>query len=110
MKILGIEAFARWFVGHEQHKVPSCPKTDIFASSPHWVQKVQMNLITRGRVQVSPLPLSVLITQPALIEWESIIHRSLLPPKILGQKIKATTKVTFYEPPNIAAIMIISMF
>ena len=31
-------------------------------------------------------------------EWQSTIYRSLPPPLILGEKPKATTKVTLQEP------------
>ena len=41
--------------------------------------------------------MSVPITEPAFIERQSTIHRSLSPPKILGQKAKASTKVILQE-------------
>ena len=41
---------------------------------------------------MSSSPLSVPTTQPAFIEWQSTIRRSILPPKILGQKAKGNHK------------------
>ena len=43
---------------------------------------------------MSPLPHGIPTTEPAFIEWQIIIRRYQPPPKILGQKPKATTKVT----------------
>ena len=46
-----------------------------------WLQKVQINLITAGRIWVSSPPLSVPITQLAFIEWQCTICRSSPPLK-----------------------------
>ena len=45
-------------------------------------------------VWVSSPSLSVLITQPTVIEWQNSIHRSVTPPKFWPKKEKTTTKVT----------------
>ena len=37
--------------------------------------------------------------EPAFIEWQSIIHKSLPPPKILGQKAKSNHKGDYKERP-----------
>ena len=51
---------------------------------------------------MSPPPLSFPTTQPAFIEWQSIIYRSLPPcKKFWSKKPNVTTKVTLYEPPMI---------
>ena len=44
-----------------------------------WEQNVQMNLITASRGSNVPT------TKPTFIEWQSTIHRSPQPPKMLGQ-------------------------
>ena len=56
------------------------------------MQKGQANSTTAGRARVSSSPLSVPTTQPAFIEWQSTIGRSILPPKILEQKAKSNHK------------------
>ena len=58
---------------------------------PHylWVQKVQMNLVTKGRVWVFPSPLNITKTLPSVIEWQTTINKSLPQPQILGQKAKS---------------------
>ena len=63
------------------------------------VPNMAMDLIIAVKVQVSPLPISVLITQTAVTYRQNIAHRSL--PHFGANKAKATTKATLYEPPII---------
>ena len=56
------------------------------------VQNVQKILL--GKVGVPPPPHGAPTIEPAFIEWQSTICRSLSPPGILGKKPKVTTKVT----------------
>ena len=47
-------------------------KTDLLALPLPVSAKVQVNLITAGKVRVSLPPLSVSLTQPASVEWQII--------------------------------------
>ena len=61
------------------------------------VQKTQTTLTVARRVKVSLPPLDITTTVSSFTEWKmTFTHHH---PKILGQKPKATTKVTLNEPP-----------
>ena len=58
---------------------------------PHtsYVQKVQMNSIIAVKVQVAPLPISILTTQTALTDRKIVFVGTRHLPKILGPKDKS---------------------
>ena len=63
-----------------------------------WVQKVQTNSVTAGRVRVSPPPLSVQPLNPhSQKDKMPFVGRNRLG-EILGQNAKTSTKVVLYEP------------
>ena len=59
-------------------------------------KKFKQNLISAWRVWVSPLFLSIPTIQPALTEWQSIIHSSLPSPKNFETK----SQKALQEPPK----------
>ena len=64
------------------------------------MEKVQTNSFVYFRVWLPSPPHVIPTTEPAFIEWQSTIGRSLPPPKNLGQKAKSNHWGDSNEPPK----------
>ena len=85
-KKIGHGNSTRWLGCNRWHE---CSWPKFCASLLPVSEKVLTNYFAKGSVSVSPLPHGIPTTEPAFIEWQHTIGRSLPPSKILVQKAKS---------------------
>ena len=99
-----MKSFTMW-LEHESAKAGDCDN-NVSASPPPRVQKVQMNSIIAITFFVSPPPISVLTTQTALTDRQSIIHRFPPPFQNSGTKDKSNHSVQATKKASIFIVFV----